>query len=270
MIKNKLSIVYKGILIGSTMLVPGVSGGSMAIILGIYDRLIETVSSFFKDIKSNALFLVVFVMSAGVGMVLLAKPILALLEVYPKAMGFFFIGAVAGGIPAIYAQAQIKVFSWKYIMYIIGGLAVVGALSLFPADSLMQNVENAGYSGIFLIAAGAVAAVALILPGISVSYLLLIMGLYHELMRAISELDIAFLLPMGVGLLCGIILLTKGLKFVMTRYPQVSYLTILGFVVGSLAEVFPGLPIGTEWILCILAVLVGFYFIYTLSKSEAE
>lgn len=268
MIKNKLNIIYKGVLIGSTMLVPGVSGGSMAMILGIYDRLIESVSSFFKDVKSNALFLLFFMFSAGLGMLLLAKPILALLEAYPKTMGFFFIGAVAGGIPAVYTQAQIKEFSWKYVLYIIVGLVVVGALSLFPVDLFIQNAGTGGYSGVFLLVAGVVAAVALILPGISVSYLLLIMGLYHELMRAISELDMTFLFPMGVGLLCGIILLTKALEFVMIRYPQVSHLTILGFVIGSLAEVFPGLPVGTEWILCILAAAIGFYFIFTLSKSE--
>lgn len=269
-IKNKLSIIYKGMLIGSTMLVPGVSGGSTAMILGIYDRLIEAVSSFFKNMKENFVFLVLFVISAGVGMLLLAKPILSLLETYPKAMGFFFIGAVAGGIPTIYRQAQIKEISLKYIAYILIGVAAVLLLSLLPTDSFMTGMQDGGSSIIFLILAGIVAAAALILPGISVSYLLLIMGLYHELMRAISELDITFLLPMGVGLLCGIVLLTKGLEFLMTRYPQIAYLTILGFVIGSLAEVFPGLPVGTEWIFCVITAGLGFYFIFTLSKSEAE
>lgn len=250
------------------MLVPGVSGGSMAMILSIYDRLIEAVSSFFKDIKSNALFLFVFVLSAGAGMLLLARPILSLLESYPKAMGFFFIGAVAGGIPAIYNQAQIKSFSWKYVLYMASGMLVVAMLSMMPTDVLETSVSGEKTTFVFLIIAGLVAAAALILPGISVSYLLLIMGMYHELMRAISELDMTFLIPMGLGLLVGIILLTKGLNFFMTRYPQAAYLIILGFVFGSLAEVFPGVPTGTEWVLCIVAVLVGFYFIYTLSQSD--
>ena len=113
MIRNKLGILYKGVLIGSTMLVPGVSGGSMAMILGIYDQLINAVSDFFKDSKRNFFFLLLFVAGAGVGMLLLAKPILSLLESHPKAMGFLFIGAVAGGIPAVYAQANVKVFFGK-------------------------------------------------------------------------------------------------------------------------------------------------------------
>ena len=267
-IKDKLGIIYKGMLIGSTMLVPGVSGGSMAMILGIYEKLIEAVSSFFKNIKDNFFFLFLFVISAGFGMLLLARPILSLLESYPKVMGFFFIGAVAGGIPTIYKQSGIKKISFRHIVYILLGMAVVILLSLLPTDNLMMEEENGGNSFLFLTLAGIVAAAALILPGISVSYLLLVMGLYHELMHAISEFNMTFLFPMGVGLLCGIILLTRGLEILMTKYPQMSYLTILGFVLGSLAEVFPGLPVGTEWIACILAGGIGFYFIFAVSMPN--
>ena len=78
--KNDLDVMYKGFLIGSTMLVPGVSGGSMAIILGIYERLLSAISSFTKNIKENILFLFLFTASAGVGMLVLAKPILSLPE----------------------------------------------------------------------------------------------------------------------------------------------------------------------------------------------
>ena len=237
-------------------------------ILGIYDRLIEAVSSFFKNKKENFLFLFLFVISAGIGMLLLAKPILSLLETYPKAMGFFFIGAVAGGIPAIYKQAQVGEFSLKHVIYVGVGVLVVMLLSLFPTDGFMEKMGDGSSSMVFLILAGIVAAVALILPGISVSYLLLVLGLYHELMRAISEFDMSFLFPMGIGLFIGILLLTKGLEFLMRRYPQMAYLTILGFVLGSLAEVFPGIPIGTEWVFCMIAVGIGFYFIFTLAKTE--
>lgn len=270
MIRNKLDILYKGVLIGSTMLVPGVSGGSMAMILGIYEQLIDAVSEFFKDSKRNFIFLLLFIAGAGAGMLLLAKPILSLLESYPKAMGFLFIGAVAGGIPAVYAQSNAKGFAGKNIIYIMIGMLVVGVMSLAETKQLTNEVSGSGYTPVFLILAGLVAAAALILPGISVSYLLLVMGLYHELMRAISELDIIFLLPIGVGLFIGIVLLTKGLNFVMSKYPQVSYLMILGFVLGSLVEVFPGMPVGGEWIVCALAVGIGFYFIFSLSKSESE
>lgn len=93
-----------GFCIGATMLVPGVSGGSMAMILGIYQDLISSVSSFFK--KKNALFLLLFLLGSITGMVLCAKPLLNLIEWQPKIVLFFFMGAVAGSVPMIYRKAQ--------------------------------------------------------------------------------------------------------------------------------------------------------------------
>ena len=267
--RNRFEIVYKGMLIGSTMLIPGVSGGSMAIILGIYDRLVAAVSSFTKNIKENITFLLVFVLSAGVGMFLLAKPILVLWEMYPKAMGFFFMGAVAGGVPAIYKEAGIEKIKWKDLAYVLLGLLLVAAMSLAGTEEV-RGAASGQLSAMYLFLTGILTAAALVLPGISVSFLLLFLGLYNELMRAISELDIMFLLPIGLGVLLGVVLVTKALETAMRKYPRVTYLTILGFVIGSLAEVFPGIPLGYEWIWCASVAASGFYFIVTLSGAETK
>jgi len=265
--KNRFEIIYKGMLIGSTMLIPGVSGGSMAIILGIYDRLVAAVSSFTQNVKENIAFLLMFAVSAGIGMFLLAKPILVLWEMYPKAMGFFFMGAVAGGIPAIYKEAGIEKIKWRYVAYVLLGLLIVAAMSLAGTGEV-SGVAGGQLSAVYLLFTGILIAAALVLPGISVSFLLLFMGLYNELMRAISELDILFLLPMGFGILLGVVLVTKALERAMKKYPQVTYLTILGFVIGSLIEVFPGMPVGYEWIWCASVAASGFYCIVTLSGAE--
>ena len=262
-----LEIIYKGMLIGSTMLIPGVSGGSMAIILGGYDKLVEAVSSFTKNIKGNIAFLLVFVLSAGVGMFLLAKPILVLWEMYPKAMGFFFVGAVAGGVPAIYKEAGIEKIKWRYVAYVLFGLFLVGAMSLAEAGKIGAAAQGQ-FSPLYLFVAGIIAAAALVLPGISVSFLLLFLGLYDEMMRAISEMDFSFLIPMGLGILLGVFLVTRGLETAMKKYPKVTYLIILGFVAGSLFEVFPGMPSGYEWIWCISVAASGFYCIVSLTKAE--
>ena len=265
--KNRFEIIYKGMLIGSTMLIPGVSGGSMAIILGIYDRLVAAVSSFTQNVKENIAFLLMFAVSAGIGMFLLAKPILVLWEMYPKAMGFFFMGAVAGGIPAIYKEAGIEKIKWRYVAYVLLGLLIVAAMSLAGTGEV-SGVAGGQLSAVYLLFTGILIAAALVLPGISVSFLLLFMGLYNELMRAISELDILFLFPMGFGILLGVVLVTKALERAMKKYPQVTYLTILGFVIGSLIEVFPGMPVGYEWIWCASVAASGFYCIVTLSGAE--
>ena len=264
---SKTEIMYKGLLIGSTMLIPGVSGGSMAIILGIYDRLVAAVSSFTKNIKENMLLLLLFTASAGVGMFLLAKPILVLWEMYPKAMGFFFMGAVAGGVPAIYKEAKVEKIKWRYAAYVLIGFLIAAVMTL-PGINAVATSENGQLSALYLFIAGIIAAVALVLPGISVSFLLLFMGLYNELMRAVSEMDVSFLLPLGLGILLGVVLVTRALETAMKRYPKITYLLILGFVAGSLLEVFPGMPMSYEWIWCMSTAASGFYCIVSLSKAE--
>lgn len=278
--KNSFSVIYKGFLIGSTMLVPGVSGGSMAMILGIYERLLSSVSSFSKDKKGNSIFLLLFIGGAAIGILLLAKPLLGLLESYPTPMQCFFIGAVAGGIPAIMKQAQIKKITGKHIFYLAAGFLLVMGISFFPSELLqteisadggkMAEVNSNTVNYVFLLAAGIIAATALVLPGISVSYFLLVLGLYHELMRAISEFDLSFLLPMGLGIVIGVLLVTKALETVLKKYPQAAYMTILGFVIGSVIEILPQRPHGMEWLLSIAAVVLGFFFISTLAEPEEK
>lgn len=276
--ENSLEVMYKGFLIGSTMLVPGVSGGSMAIILGIYERLLSAISSLTRNVKENLLFLGLFVVSAGMGMLFLARPILSLLESYPKPMQCLFIGAVAGGIPVIWKQGKIERITWKTgLCFVAGFLSVIG-ISLIPAEIFQTGfaakttevgVQSTGlFSYLLLIVAGILSSTALVLPGISVSYFLLVLGLYQELMRAISEMDMEFLLPMGSGILIGVLLTTKALEYVLKRYPQVAYMVILGFVVGSVLEILPQMPRGGEWLLCTGAGLTGFFAISTLSEKE--
>lgn len=258
----------KGAWVGGTMLVPGVSGGSMAMILGIYDRLVSAVSSFMEERKANLGFLCSFSIGALLGMLLFAVPILKLLQKYPMPVIYFFLGAVAGGIPMIIRKAGMKKFSWKTIVYPAAGGAAVMLLSLVPAGNLAAGMDMGLLKILFLLAAGMVAAVALVLPGISVSYLLLLLGLYEETMKAIGSLDIAFLLPLGTGVILGILLSTKALEKAMVKCPQMTYLVILGFILGSVAEIFPGIPTGSGILPCILLFAAGFAVIWGMSRLE--
>ncbi len=255
-VKSHALLAIKGMVIGATMLVPGVSGGSMAMILGIYDKLVSSVSSFFKHIKESLIFLEIAAAGGIVGMVLFARPLEGLIQAYPKPMLYFFIGAVVGGIPLMYQKAEIKKFSFKVPLYIVVGILVTALFGLFPADTVAGAQGSTGI-GILLIA-GVVAAIALVLPGISVSYLLLLLGIYDRTLNAIGSFDIGYLMPLGIGLVIGVIATTKVLEYAMKKFPQPTYLMILGFVVGSLAEVYPGLPEGIEWVICAVTLLAGF------------
>lgn len=250
------------------MLVPGVSGGSMAMILGEYERLISSVSSFRKDIKGNAIYLLQFVIPALLGMVLLSNPLLSLIEAYTLPMMYLFMGAVLGGVPLVLREAKIKKFKPTMILYVLIGIAAVLLINLIPQNAMTQTQGIAGVCIQF--AAGIVVSIALVLPGISVSYMLLIMGIYEKVMLAMSELDILTLLPLLIGLVAGIILTTRVLELWMKRRPTSAYLTIFGFVIGSVVYVFPGIPSGWDIAVCAALLAVGFAAIYLLSAKEAR
>lgn len=257
----------KGVCIGGSMTVPGVSGGSMAMILGIYDRLISAISSLLKDLKGNLLFLLVFLCGSLAGMILFANPLLALIQRYPKPMLFFFIGAVAGGVPMIVRKAQVRAFSAPDALLILGGAACVAALGFLPEGLFGAQSGLAGMALEF--AAGIVVAVALVLPGISVSFMLLVMGMYDRVLQSVASLDLLSLVPLGLGLLAGILATTRTLERAMARFPRPTYLIILGFVLGSVLEVFPGLPGSIlEWLICLVLAGGGFSAVHLLSRRE--
>lgn len=265
--KETWTTVLKGVCVGGSMTVPGVSGGSMAMILGIYDRLIASISSLSKDFRGNLSFLLRFLLGSALGMALFANPLLALIERCPRPMLFFFIGAVAGGVPMILKKAQVRSLSAQTVLCPLAGAACVLALSLLP-EGLFQ--AQAGLAGLLLeVAAGVVAAVALVLPGISVSYMLLMMGLYDRVLQNIAAFNVPALLPLAAGLLLGILATTRTLERAMNRFPRPTYLLILGFVLGSVAEVFPGLPVGAaEWVICPLMAAGGYCAIDLMTRGS--
>ena len=266
--QRRAGIIIKGMVIGGTMMVPGASGGTMAMILGIYDKLIWSVSGFMKHKYESFLFLLLFSAGGCLGMFLLSRPVLYLLENYTLATMYFFIGAIIGGIPMIIRESKASLFSWKRLMHISSGVMLVLMISMLPAGRFESQLEmNAATAGM-LAAAGFIAAAALVLPGISVSYLLLVLGLYDETIMAISHVYMPFLVPLGAGTVLGVIITARCLEKAMAKYPLATYSIILGFVLGSAVQVFPGIPDCSELLACIISASAGFAVIFGLSCKE--
>ncbi len=267
--RERIIIVLKGMWVGGTMTVPGVSGGSMAMILGVYDRLISAISSLFRNPVKSMVFLAQFLLGAAVGMVLFSRVITWLLTTSANVpLRFFFLGAVAGGVPMIYREAGVKKFRPGAIAYpVIGILAVVG-LSLLP-PGLFAPSGHFGLQDILLqLVGGVIIAVGLVLPGISVSQMLYMLGIYESIMQNISTLRLLPLLPLGVGAVCGVFVTTVVLEGLMRRHPQPTYLIILGFMLGSLPELIPGIPSGSNILYSSLAALAGFAALFWMSSRE--
>lgn len=268
--KNFLITVLKGLWIGGTMTVPGISGGSMAMILGIYDRLIFAVNHAVRLHKDSILFLIEFLAGAAAGMVLFSKSLLHLLEQYPMIMQYFFIGCVIGGAPMIFCAAKVKKFTWKAIAYPVLGILLVYLISLLP-PGLFSSSAHQGIGGIFLqLAGGIIIAIALVLPGISVSQMLLMLGLYEEVMQSISTFHILPILPLGIGVVLGTLLTAKAMEQAMKKAPQFTYLVVLGFIFGSVPELFPGVPSGITIIFSLLMAAAGFFAVFFITRKEGE
>lgn len=286
--KKQLEVFLKGAWIGGTMTVPGVSGGTMAILLGIYDRLIGAVSGLIpgkqkgseegkeqnlyrERAKRGVLFLVVFLLGAGLGMLAFAKLISGLLEqpIAGSYVRFFFLGAVAGGIPLIFSSAKVKKFSAWLIVLPVLGAALVYALNFLPEE--MFSLEAAGGVGSLLLklVGGVVLAIALVLPGVSASQMLYTLGIYEELIACISDLKIVPLIPLGIGTVLGILLVTKTLDTLMTKYPKQTFLIIFGFILGSIPELFPKNVEG-NYLLCGVMTAIGFLLAYWIGKRERK
>lgn len=267
-------VPIKGFIIGSSMAVPGVSGGTMAIVLGIYDRLLHAISGIRKDFKNNAWFLIRFGIGSGLGLVLLYELIGRLLEVFPIPVSALFFGAVIGGIPTLLSKIKPEKITTGFCVSsllwgLLGVAIVLGVanildilkwLGVVAADvtSLVSTTGSVTVANILLwVVTGLVISIALILPGISTSHMLIILGI-----TSILSMPLPALLTIAVSLLVGIFAITKPLEWAMNRFTRPTYCVIIGFVIGSLWDIFeeyiiPGFGNLSAWWQWVLTILVS-------------
>jgi putative membrane protein len=263
---NYITNFLKGLAVGVATLVPGVSGGTMAVILGIYDDLIHAIGSFFEDWKKHTRLLLQIGLGGLGGLLIFSKLLESALNQFPFVMRFLFMGVICGGIPVLYKKSIEDKKDKKGLWFLLAGFIIVLLMSAEPeAATAMATAKGFG-SVIFLFIAGIIMAVALILPGISGSFMLLSLGLYDVTLNAINTKNIPFLIPLGIGVLVGTLTTTKIIEKLMQKYPGKTYMLILGFVIGSLLPVFPGIPQGFSILTCIFVFVLGFLFIRRISR----
>ena len=249
----------------------------MAMILGIYDRLIASVNGIFQKgkFKESLIFLIKFLIGAAVGLFLFAKLITLALTHVSIPTRYFFLGAVAGGAPMIFRAAKIRKVGIPVFLYPIVGIVSALLISLIPEG--IFEIDGTGalavLAGIMIqLLGGIVIAIALVLPGISVSQMLLVLGVYEKLTAAVDALDIITLLsfaPLVIGTVGGILLTTNLIERAMKKYPTATYLIVFGFILGSLPELFPAQML-TGWNILFAPLLaaLGFFAVFTISKKE--
>lgn len=265
---EKSITLLKGFVIGSTMTVPGVSGGSMAMVLGIYDRLLKHVSEITKYPKESLTFLLWFAAGAGSGAFLLSRGISWLLTTRAEGvLRFFFLGAVAGGIPVILKSAGVSRIRGKEVISILTGILTALLIALIPQGIFAPGVENTPLNLFFQLAGGFIIAIALVLPGISASQMLYMLGIYESTLKAVGCLDIFALFPLAVGGILGTYLTARILEQLIKKHREATFLIILGFMLASLRSLLPGRLIQENMLFCGIALVAGFVSLYFLSAK---
>ncbi|MDK2808179.1 MAG: putative rane protein [Clostridiales bacterium] len=276
----------KGVMIGIANAIPGVSGGTMMVSMGIYDKIIGSVTGFFKDWKKSIVTLLPYVIGMMVGIVGLSYGITFLLETYPFQTSLLFIGLIFGGLPILTGHVNKKSIRISHVLIFVAMFLVILLLQKLGGGSFEENAITLSVGeGIRLCFIGVIAAATMVIPGVSGSMVLMILGYYYPVLNAIKNLihallafdvsgilyNLGILVPFGIGVLAGIFVIAKLIEFLLERFESHTYCGILGLVVASPIAIFMsnGIPalspsiIGTG----VLTLLLGLIVAYFLGKE---
>ena len=244
-LKDYLAITFKGIAMGAADVVPGVSGGTIAFISGIYEELLEAINSVnFNAVKTlrkegikaawksiNGNFLAALLIGIGISILSLAKLIKYLLENEPILLWSFFFGLVLASV--FFVGKQIKNWNVVKVIMLLIGAAIAYYITILPATATHNTPTW------FLFLSGALAICAMILPGISGSFILLLLGGYKPVIDALDERDLKTLFIVGCGAIVGLLTFSRVLKWLFDKYKSVTLAVLTGFIAGSLNKIWP-------------------------------
>ncbi len=277
--------ILRGVAIGLAFIIPGFSGGSVAAILGIYEKLVGAIADFFKHFKSSFLTLLPIVLGMLLGIAALILPIRWGLENFPIPTVSLFVGLALGGLPSITQKLKGEPPakpSWKHFLACALSLAAAASLCFLPIGKEVDlfHLNFGGY--LLLVLIGIVGSAALVVPGISGSMLLLIFGYYNPVVRLITEnllhgqqvgICILVLFCLAVGLVIGFFGISMLMKFLLKKFPRGTYFAIVGFIVGSVPAAYVSIVRGTGsmlfsnpwyWVVSTVMLLVGFALSFAL------
>lgn len=247
--RKNISLVIKGFIIGIANIIPGVSGGTLAITLGIYEKLIETIGHFFSNLKENLKFLIPIGVGAGLSIVVLSNIIKYSLKYYKLPTTLFFVGLIVGGLPLLVKKIkEDKNYKKDYSNYVVLVITfVLVAMFAFMKDSgakvVLEHMMFIDYLKLFLV--GVVAAGTMVIPGISGSFVLMLLGYYEPIINVISDVthfnniinNGLIILPFGLGIIIGIVVIARIIEYLLSKQPIKTYYGIIGFVCASLIAI---------------------------------
>lgn len=242
-----------GILLGVAAIIPGLSGGAMAVSLGLYEPAVAAAGSLLRHPRKSLVFLVPLGAGVVVGVLGFSNIIKFLYATFPIQLICLFTGLVAGSLPAAVRQAVSRGFRWGYVAAFAAGALLVVAFHLADTMSAVQAQAQVWSFPLGLLS-GAILAFGTVIPGISSSFLLIDLGTYGQLMDAISGIDVIKLIPVALGALVAAAALIKLVEYAFKRFYGTSHFMVLGFLLASIALVFP--PLKPDWTLAVNSVIL--------------
>ena len=284
--------ILKGIVIGIANIVPGVSGGTMMVAMGIYDKLIHCITHLFSEFKKS----VMFVLPIAIGMVVaIAASSFVLSEMFEKIpiqTNLLFVGLILGGLPAILKKVKGSGKKGKdsrpkvghIITLVLFFALVVGLAAMGESEGAAADLSFGFVNVLKLLGVGVIASATMVIPGVSGSMILMLMGFYQPVLDAIKNFFTALaaldmdgilagmglLVPFGIGIVIGIFAIAKLVEIIFEKFPMYAYYAIIGLIVASpfaiyLMGSFPGLTVVSA-ITGILAFVAGFFVAYKLGE----
>lgn len=247
--------ILRGIVIGIANIIPGVSGGTMAVSMGIYDKLIGAVSGLFKHFKKSVLFLLPLLVGMGVGIVGFGKLLEYLLEYHVLATCLTFVGLILGGLPVLWLHLKNslskkpggRLGAGEAVSFLVLLAVGVGLPLLQGSEGAVKAMTLSPGSILILFLLGVVASATMVIPGVSGSMVLMVLGYYSTILAQVTGLvdnllarDWAalghcagLLVPFGVGVVLGIFLIAKLIEWLFAKFPSQTYGAIIGLIVSS-------------------------------------
>lgn len=269
-----------GAFLGISVIAPGISGSIMAVMMGIYDELITVISNPFKNFKKNVKYLLPMAIGAVISILLLIKALSFLFEHYTVPAFLLFMSLIAGSIPTVIEEAKQEKIKKKYFIGTIIAFLFALGIGVLAKGDFAVGIDTTNTASlamrIYLPVCGAISGMMSMIPGMSISMLLMMFGVYQPLLNMADNIlepsamfsdawfaDITLVAVIVLAFLIGMVAFSNLTKIVFKKYHSLGFMMVLGFMGGSLVSVFPGLPKGAlQWVLSIVAIAIGLSISY--------
>ncbi len=269
---NNIYLFISGIFVGSGVVLPGVSGSVIAIIMGIYDYIIFTLNNVKLNFKEKFLKLLPLLIGISFGVIVFGNILLILYDKFQYEMMYIFMGLILGEIPLLVSKVKKEKGEEINKKYVFISIFISVTLIILP-KILNFNINNP-FNPINLFFSGFLYIAGKIIPGISSSLFLMILGLYEYILNLISNPfsltinQIILLIPFFCGILFGFLILIRLINYLFNRFFSKTYSVIIGFVIGSVFAIYPGVEINIRGFISIIFMIISFMITYKMSKKN--